>query len=387
MDFYKYIKNSLGEIKEQNLYREFKVLSYKPGAYCKYGDKKILQMSSNNYLGLAGDSRLAEAAIKAVEKYGTGSTGSRLITGTHELHIRLEEKIAKLKGTESALVFSTGYAANLGGISALFGEHDAVYSDELNHASIIDGIKLSKTNKFIYKHSDMQHLEDLLEKNHHKYRFNIIITDSIFSMDGDRAPLKKIVELKEKYGAILFLDEAHAFGVFGEKGQGLAHELGLNHKIDIQMGTLSKAAGSEGGYIAGKREIIEFINNRARSFIFSTAPSIPAIAASIRAVEIIDQDFALRKRLHENISYFKSLLTRENIEFLPSDSAIFCIRFESVGRTLYISQKLLQDYKIMASAIRPPTVKDPRIRLCIMALHSKEDLDHAVRSLKRLLNY
>ena len=272
MNLYEHLKKELTQIKTDNLYRDFKILSSNSDAFVEYRGNKVLQMSSNNYLGLAGDPRISEAVIKAVEKYGVGSTGSRLISGTHKLHTELEEKLAELKETEKAIIFSTGYAANVGAISALLTEKDAVYSDELNHASIIDGIKLSRANKFIYKHRDTQDLERLLEENHKKYRFNVIISDSIFSMDGDIAPLKEIVAIKERYGAVLFLDEAHAFGIYGRNGQGLAHELGLNNKIDIQMGTLSKAAGSEGGYICGKSDIIDYLRNKSRSFVFSTAP-------------------------------------------------------------------------------------------------------------------
>lgn len=381
MNFYEHLQIELNQIKHDHLYRDFKVLSSKPVAYVEYKGRKVLQMSSNNYLGLTGDQRISEAVIKAVKKYGVGSTGSRLISGTHKLHIELEEKLARLKGTEKAIVFSTGYAANIGAISALLTEKDAVYSDELNHASIIDGVKMSKANKFIYNHCNVQDLERLLEKNNKKYRLNVIITDSIFSMDGDKAPLKEIVNLKEKYNTVLFLDEAHAFGIFGSQGQGLAHELGLNEKIDIQMGTLSKAAGSEGGYICGKSELINYLRNKSRSFIFSTAPSIPAIAASIRAVEIIGEDHRLREKLWENIRYFKSGLNRLNSGLMPSESAIFCIEFEDIEKTLKISQDLLEKHNIMASCIRPPTVKTPRIRLCTMALHTKEDLDYVLDKL------
>lgn len=381
MNFYEHLKENLTQIKTADLYRDFKTVSSKSGAYVELNGKPVLQMSSNNYLGLAGDPRVTEAVIKAVEKYGTGSTGSRLISGTHKLHTELEEKLAELKETQRALVFSTGYAANIGAVSALLTTKDAVYSDELNHASIIDGIKLSGADKFIYKHCDSQDLERLLEENHKKYRFNVIITDSVFSMDGDTAPLKEITDLKEKYGAVLFLDEAHAFGVYGEKGQGLAHKLNLNHKIDIQMGTLSKAAGSEGGYIAGKAELIEYLINKSRSFIFSTAPSIPATAASIKAVEIIRDDFELRKKLHENINCLKSGLSKLNLDLIPSDSAIFCIKFDDIQKAQKISKELLEKHNIMASCIRPPTVKTPRIRLCTMALHTKPDLDYVSKKL------
>lgn len=379
-NFYNFLEKSLKTIKNNDLYRSFKPVDSKSGAYVIYKGKKVLQMSSNNYLGLAGDERLEEAAIKAIQKYGTGSTGSRLISGTHKLHLELEEKISELKNTERTLVFSTGYAANLGTISGLLTENDAVYSDQLNHASIIDGIKLARVNKFIYKHCDTEDLEKLLSQNYHKYRFNIIITDSIFSMDGDKAPLAEIVSLKEKYGAVLFVDEAHAFGIYGYHGQGLTHELGINDKVDIQMGTLSKAAGVEGGYITGKKELIEYLINKSRSFIYSTAPSIPSTAAAIKAVEIIKDDKNLRDKLLNNINYIRTNLKKleniQKIKIIPSESAIFCIQVGNSSETLEFSKKLLEEHNIFAAAIRPPTVETSRIRFCAMSLHEKFDLDY-----------
>ncbi len=339
-----------------------------------------------NYLGLAGDVRLQKAVSDAVKMYGVGSTGSRLISGTHELHTQLEEKIAELKGTERAILFSSGYAANLGTLSALLSEEDAVYSDQLNHASIIDGIKLSKAEKFIYNHSDINDLEKLLSENANKFRLNVIVTDSIFSMDGDRAPLQEIVKLKEKYNATLFVDEAHSFGLYGDQGQGLAHELGISDKIDIQMGTFSKAAGSKGGYIAGNSDLIDFLINKSRSYIYSTAPSIPCIAASIKAVEIIKSSPGLRKKLQNNINHFKQRLTAAGFDVMPSESAIFCIKFDDIDEACRVSDQLLDKYNIMASAVRPPTVETPRIRICTMALHEKSDLDYVVESLAELIN-
>lgn len=353
-------------IEKNNLYRQIKV-----------NNPALLQFSTNDYLGLSGDERIKDAVIAAVKQYGVGSTGARLVSGTHKLHVELEEKLARLKGTERALVFSTGYAANLGALSAILTEQDAVYSDRLNHASIIDGIRLSKANKFIYKHCDTANLEQLISENHHKYKRNIIVTDSIFSMDGDRAPLKEIVEIKKKYGALLFVDEAHAFGAYGPNGEGLAHELGLNKDIDIQMGTLSKAAGSEGGYIAGCEELIEFLINKSRSFIYSTAPSMPVIAASIKAVEIIRDAHDLRQRLFNNINYLNTVLT-------PSGSPIFTVKFDTVERTLLASEQLLNKYNIQATAIRPPTVETPRIRISTTARHSREELERLVGALGSL---
>lgn len=353
-------------LEKNNLYRKLRV-----------NNPAALQFSTNDYLGLAGDERLKEAVIEAVKQYGVGSTGARLVSGTHRLHVQLEEKIAELKGTERALVFSTGYAANLGALSAILTEQDAVYSDQLNHASIIDGIRLARADKFIYKHCDTADLERLISENYDKYRLNLIVTDSIFSMDGDRAPLKEIVQIKKKYGAVLFVDEAHAFGVYGPNGQGLAHELGVNSDIDIQMGTLSKAAGSEGGYIAGSSELIEYLINKSRSFIYSTAPSIPAIAGSIKAVEIIKDAHDLRQKLYDNIEFLKFRLER-------SGSPIFTVKFDTVEQTIKTSQELLEKYNIQATAIRPPTVQIPRIRISTTARHSREELDYLLSCLQSL---
>ncbi len=386
LNFYEFLAENIEQIKRSSLYRKLRVFSSRSGPYVKYNGKKVIQVSSNNYLGLAGDVRLQRAVSEAVKKYGVGSTGSRLISGTHELHARLEEQIAELKGTERAIVFSSGYDANLGTLSALLGEDDAVYSDELNHASIIDGIRLSKAQKFIYKHCDVEHLRELLSENHYKYKLNLIVTDSIFSMDGNRAPLQEIVKLKECYGAVLFVDEAHSFGIYGPHGEGLVHELGIADKVDIQMGTLSKAAGSKGGYIAGSNDLIEYLANKSRAFIFSTAPAIPSIAASIEAVEIIKKAHNLRKKLHGNIKYLKKKLEEQKFNLIPSESAIFCIKFDDIEQTCQVSEQLLDKYNVMAFAIRPPTVEIPRIRLCTMALHEKSDLDYLVRSLSELLN-
>lgn len=385
MNFYEFLADNIEQIKRSKLYRQYRIFSSKSGPYVKYKGKKVIQVSSNNYLGLAGDVRLQKAVAEAVKQYGVGSTGSRLISGTHELHAQLEEKIAEFKGTENAIVFSSGYNANLGTLSALMDENDAVYSDQLNHASIIDGIKLSRAQKFIYNHCDVNHLEELISENHYKHRLNVIVTDSIFSMDGDRAPLQEIVKIKEKYGAVLFVDEAHAFGIYGPNGEGLAHELGVADKIDIQMGTLSKAAGSKGGYIAGSNDLIDYLTNKSRSFIYSTAPAIPSIAASIQSLEIIKKAHKLRKRLYKNIDYLGKNFEDREFDLIPSDSAIFCIKFKNIEQTCKISEQLLEKYNIMASAIRPPTVKTPRIRICTMALHEKADLDYLTESLIELI--
>lgn len=388
-DFNYFLKKNIENIKQNDLYRELTLFDGEYGAYCYHNGEKILQLSSNNYLGLACDNSIKNAVIDAVSKYGVGSTASRLVCGTHRLHYELEDQIAALKSTESAMVYSSGYSANLGALSAILTKDDAVYSDELNHASIIDGIRLSGCNKFIYKHCDTPNLEELLAKNHHKYRLNIIVTDSIFSMDGDRAPLNDIVSLKAKYGAVLFVDEAHAFGLYGEQGQGLAHELGINNHVDIQMGTLSKAAGCEGGYIAGTAHLIEFLRNKSRAFIFSTAPTISSVAAAKQAISLIKNGHDLRKSLYSNIDFLrlklKQLENKGLLELGNSGSAIFSIKIGDTQKTLKIAKQLFEEYGIFATAIRPPTVKTSRIRVCTMATHSKEDLEKFVIALTELL--
>lgn len=387
-DFYSTLESEISLIKQKNLYRELKENSYHNGAWVNLNGKKVLQFCSNDYLGLSKDSRLVDAITSAVKTYGFGSTGSRLITGTHPIHNELEQKIASMKKTDSALVYSCGYSANLGIISALLTENDAVYSDELNHASIIDGIKISKTKKFIYKHCDMKSLEAFLSQNYNKHRTNLIITDAIFSMDGDRAPLEEIIALKNKYNAVLYVDEAHSFGIYGEKGEGLIGEMGLSDQVEIQMGTLSKAVGSEGGYVAGKRVLIDYLINKSRSFIFSTAPSIATAAASLKSLEIIESDFNIRKKLLANIQYFsdslKRLQSQKKFKLLPQNSAIFVMEFENLEKTLKIANDLLCNYNIQAVAIRPPTVKKPIVRFTLNALHTKEDLDYVITCLSKV---
>lgn len=383
--FYSYLNERLDALKQNNLYRKMQT-GEQMAHFANYCSSELLLMNTNNYLGLAQDERLKQAAAESA-KSGAGSTGSRLISGTHSVHFELENALAQLKGTEKAILFATGYMANVGAITALMGPEDAVYSDELNHASIIDGIKLSRTNKFIYRHSDTAHLEELLERNADKYRFNFIITDTVFSMDGDIAPLKEIVAVKNRHGALLYVDEAHAFGVFGNNGAGLVHHCGLKDDVDVQMGTLSKAAGSEGGYVCGSAELVDYITNTARSFIFSTAPSLPSVATSLRSVEIIRDDAPLRAALHKNIETFSHLLKEVSfstgIEVFPSESAIFCIKVGDTQHTIDFSQKLLEEYGIWATAIRPPTVKTSRIRFCVNAKNTQAQLEYVAQAIEK----
>ncbi len=266
MDFIEFLRNQLDEIKNKNRYRFLREISSIPNEKIILNGKEVLNLCSNNYLGLSGHPELIKAEIEYIKKYGCGSTGSRLITGTMTPHIELEEAVAKLKKTEKAITFNTGYMANIGVIDSIIKENDAIFSDELNHASIVDGCRITKAKKYLYRHCDLNHLEDLLKKEKLAKK-KLVVTDTVFSMDGDIAPLKEINFLAKKYGAFLMTDDAHATGVLGENGGGGGEYFGLEDEIDIQMGTFGKALGTFGAYVAGRKELIEFLINVA--FFFS----------------------------------------------------------------------------------------------------------------------
>jgi 8-amino-7-oxononanoate synthase len=343
--------------------------------------RKLLNLASNNYLGLAGDERLIEASIRAAHEYGAGSTASRLIVGNYSLYEQVETELARWKGTEAALIFNSGYTANIGIISALVGRNDIVFSDKLNHASIIDGIILSRAEKKRYQHNDLDHLETLLKKAP-LYKRKLIVTDTVFSMDGDIAQLKGLVELKEKYGAILMVDEAHSSGVFGERGEGLVHDLGLQEQVDVQMGTFSKSLGSFGAYVTGKQWLVDYFVNKMRSFIFTTALP-PAVLGSIQAaIYIVQQETVRRKQLHEYSKYFRTKLSDLGFNIGASVTQIIPVIIGSNELTVQFSERL-QERGIAAVAIRPPTVPEgtARIRFSLMATVTKGELDWAINEI------
>lgn len=293
------IKSKLDFIKENNLYREIKYLSKPQDKFTIIDNKNVLLMSSNNYLGLCNNEEVKQSSINALNKYGLGAGGSRLTTGSYILHKELEEKIAKFKNEESSLIFNTGYMANLGVISAICDENYYIFSDELNHASIIDGCRLSKAKTIIYKHNDMYDLEEKIKEVNPKY--GVIVTDSVFSMDGDICNLPKIIEISNRYNLLTIVDDAHATGVIGKSGRGSSEYFNL--KPDITIGTLSKAIGSEGGFVCASSDIIDYLKNKARSFIFSTALSPSIIAGSIKSIDIIEKNQTLVKKLQSNVKY------------------------------------------------------------------------------------
>ncbi len=375
-----FFKENLQRLKDQGLYRFLKTVESDQGPEITFEGKKYLNFSSNNYLGLANHPALIQAAIEATQKYGTGSGASRLITGSMSLHQELEEKIAKFKGVEAALLFNSGYHANIGIIPTVVGERDAVFSDELNHASLIDGCRLSKAKTLVYRHNDMEHLEELLVSA--SYVKKLIITDSVFSMDGDLAPLPQIINLAEKYDALVLVDEAHATGVFGKTGRGVVEHFGISsdHPRLIQMGTLGKALGSFGAYVCGARSFVDYLINRARSFIFTTALSPGVAASALAAVNLISENLSYKDQLWKNVNYFGEKLG--NKFFSP----IFPLIIGDSKKTMEASEKLFQT-GIWAQGIRPPTVNEgtSRLRLTLMATHTREHLDRCLEALHSCL--
>jgi len=346
--------------------------------------KQCLNLCSNNYLGLANDPRLKEAAIKAINEYGLGTASSRLVCGNTALYKALEEKIALFKGAEAALVFNSGYTANVGIIQSLVDEKDIVFSDKFNHASIIDGILLSRAEFRRYPHKDLDALEDMLRQSRN-YRRQLIITDTIFSMDGDIAPLPGIVELAKKYNAGVMIDEAHATGVFGNNGAGIAEYFNLKNEIFIQMGTLSKAVGSFGAYVCADKGTIDYLINKARSLIYTTSLPPAILAASLKAIEIIQEEPERRKMLFENVDFFKKGLKKSGFDTMDFQSPIIPIMIGKADLAVSFSKRLF-DEGIFCQAIRPPTVpqNSSRLRITVMATHKKEQLKFALDKIKKI---
>ena len=389
------------ELKEKKLFRRLFTLDSSGGSEAKIliSGQKYINFSSNNYLGLSGHPKILQAARTALRRYGFGSGASRLLSGTYIPHIKLEKRIARFKNTEAALVFNTGYAANTGIIPAVAGTETIIFSDELNHASIIDGARLSKAEVKIYKHRDINHLESLLKKSSSSRRSSIkrklIITDTVFSMDGDIAPLKDIVSLCRRYKALLMIDDAHGTGVLGKKGRGGLEHFGIRPSRHfgigsdageiIQMGTLSKAFGCFGGFAAGSKALINFLINRSRSFIYSTSLPPAVAAACIKAIDIVDSEsLNRRKRLWNNRQRLYNGLRDLGYDTLNSETPIIPLFAGNVKKALKLGSYLYRE-KIFVPAIRPPTVPEEkcRIRFSVTAAHTYKDIDTVLESLRR----
>ncbi len=377
-------QNQLNSLDQRGLLRRLRTVTSAQGAYVEIDGQRVLLLCSNNYLGLATHPKVIEASRKATSRFGAGSGGSRLISGSMSCHQRLEEGLAAFKGSERALLFNSGYAANSGILQALFEEGDLIFSDALNHASIIDGCRLSKARTVIYPHGDVAALETLMaqESSHRKGRW-LIVTDGVFSMDGDSAPLPELVRLKNRYDALLMVDDAHGTGVLGASGRGSGEHLGCLTEIDLHMGTLGKALGGAGAYLAGPAAAIELLINRARSFIFSTSlpPAVPAAASAALEIVAGKEGAHLRQRLRENRTLFVAGLRAGGLTVIEHSSPIVPVITVDPEPTMAVSQRLLAE-GYFVQGIRPPTVPSGscRLRATLMAVHQPADLSAAAQA-------
>jgi glycine C-acetyltransferase len=371
-----WIQDELQKLKDDGLYNRIRTLSSPQGAWLVVDGKRVLNFCSNNYLGLANHPRIVQAAQEAVKKYGVGPAAVRSIAGTMDLHLELERRLAAFKGVEAAITFQSGFTANMGTIPALVGKEDAVFSDELNHASIIDGCRLSGAKIIRYAHCNPQDLNRVLTEERSKYPRAMVITDGVFSMDGDIAPLDKIYEVVQNYEAILMVDDAHGEGVIGKGGRGIVDHFGLHGKVDVEIGTLSKAFGVVGGVSAGNPVVVEWLRQRGRPFLFSSAMTVPDVAACLAALDILEGSTELVDRLWENTRYFKAEMRKLGFDTGSSTTPITPIMLGEAPLAQQFSRELFEN-GLFAMSIGFPTVPKgkARIRVMISAAHAREDLD------------
>ena len=374
------IEERLAEIKNRGLYRRLRSVSGPQGPRVLLDGKPVLLLCSNNYLGLADHPRVREAAAEAAMRYGAGSGASRLVSGNMTIHRRLEEQLAAFKHSAACLLFGSGYLANMGVVSALAREGDVVFSDELNHASIIDGCRLSKAETFVYDHCDTEHLEWGLRQA--EGRGSLIVTDGVFSMDGDIAPLERIVELGQRYDARVMVDDAHGTGAIGPEGRGSVAAAGLEGEVDVVVGTLGKALGSYGAYVCCDKPMAKYLINTARTLIFSTALSPPAVAAAMAALGLLREQPRRVEKLQRNAGVLREALAAEGLPVPPSSTQIVPLILGDAGDAVRASERALER-GVFAQAIRPPTVPagTSRLRLALMASHTKSELREAGRVL------
>jgi glycine C-acetyltransferase len=376
------VPDRLAELRRADLHRALRTVDGSQGPHVSLGGVEVLLLCSNNYLGLADHPRVRRAAAEAAERFGAGAGASRLVSGTMALHRKLERRLAAFHGTETALAFGSGFLANMGTVSSLAQRDQVVFSDELNHASIVDGCRLSRAETFVYRHRDVEHLAWGLARA--RDRAALIATDAVFSMDGDVAPLAELVELARAHRCLLMVDEAHAVGVLGPGGRGAVAEAGLVDEVDVLVGTLGKALGSYGAYVCAGAEVCELLVNAARTFIFSTALPPPAIGAALAALEIVRLQPELIEQLHANAHVLRSELAACGLEVGGSGTQIIPIVVGDPGRAVELCERLLER-GIYAQAIRPPTVPagTSRLRLAVMASHRAEELRAAARQIAR----
>ena len=380
-----WLTQEIDGLKEQGLYNRIRTIGSAQGAWLTVDDKNVLNFCSNNYLGLANHPKIIEAAKEATNKYGVGPAAVRSIAGTMDLHVQLEERLAKFKGAEDVITFQSGFTANLGTISALVGKEDVVFSDRLNHASIIDGCRLSGAKIIPYEHNDPGALEDAIKDNLSKYRRALIVTDGVFSMDGDIAPLPDLYEVAKKYDILFMVDDAHGEGVLGKGGRGIVDHFGLHGKVDIEVGTMSKAFGVVGGIVAGDKLIIEWLRQRGRPFLFSSAVTVPDAAACLAAVDLLEESTELVDKLWANAKYFKSEMKKLGFDTGVSETPITPVMLGEAPLAQKFSRELFEE-GVFAMAIGYPTVAKgkARIRVMISAAHDNDDLGKGLDAFEKV---
>jgi glycine C-acetyltransferase len=385
-----YLGKTLNELRDKGTYFKLRVLEDEQEPVCTIDGKRVISLASNNYLGLTTHPKLREAALEATRKYGVGSGAVRTIAGTMSLHMELEEKIARFKNVEACVVFQSGFTANAGTVSAILGKEDFIISDELNHASIIDGARLSRAKILVFRHKDAAHAEELLAGIKDQPGHKLIITDGVFSMDGDIGALPALCDLAEKYGAIMMVDDAHASGVLGRQGRGTIDHFGVHGRVDVQVGTLSKAIGALGGYVCGTRDLIEFLYHRGRPFLFSTSHPPSVAATCIAAFDVLQNEPELMEQLWENTRFWKKELGNlgfniGGVNTPASETPITPIIVGDGRLTMQFSRELFNE-GVFATGIAFPTVAEgkARIRTIMTATHKRDQLEQALETLKRV---
>jgi glycine C-acetyltransferase len=383
MDKTAFLTEELDALRHNGLYNTLRHLDGPQGPWLTVDGKRVLNFCSNNYLGLANDPRLVAAAKAALDRYGIGPGAVRTIAGTMTIHDELEERLAEFKEAEAAISLQSGFSANIGVIPALVSTGDVIISDELNHASIVDGVRLAKAGRLIYRHADVADLEQRLdEARAGGARRILVITDGVFSMDGDVAPLDRIVDAADRFGAMVMVDDAHGEGVLGKGGRGIVHHFGLQGRVEVEVGTMSKAFGVMGGYIAGPAALVEWLQQRARPFLFSSAVTPPDVAACIAAVGILESSTELVDRLWDNARQFGEMMTAAGFDTGNSDTPITPVMLGEARVAQELSRRLFEDESVFAQAIAYPTVPEgkARIRVMISAAHSQEDLERGAEA-------
>ena len=385
-----YLTDVLNDLRAKGTHFRLRILDDQQAPVCHYDGREVINLASNNYLGLANHPKLVEASLKATRELGVGSGAVRTIAGTMRIHMELEEKIARFKNVEACVVFQSGFSANAGTVSAILGKEDFILSDELNHASIIDGARLSRAKIKVFRHKDVAHCEELLKEVADDPGHKLVITDGVFSMDGDIGPVDKLAALAEKYGAIMMVDDAHASGVLGRNGRGSIDHFGMHGRVDVQVGTLSKAIGALGGYVCGSKDLIDYLYHRARPFLFSTSHP-PSVAAScIAAFDILEQEPERIERLWDNTRYFQGELRRAGFNIggvnTPATETPITPVIVGEARAAMDYSRALFEEGVMGTGIAFPTVPEgkARIRLILTSEHTRAHLDRALETLDRI---